>query len=632
KTSANFAIAALPFDALGDAVLISADNYYNPFDINFGRDANNQYDNFLTRWTSVGQRRSLYSTTTDQLVAGVEGFLGDTWKWDFALNYGHISQQNQSYGYMDYAGLADALGPSFLDPATGVVTCGTPTAPIAGCTPLNVFNIDDPQSIATLASFESRPIYTTMYVQRGFEANASGELFDMPAGAASLAFGAAWRREYQRSEVDYTAIANFEGTCSISQEACSSPLSGGFTVGEMYAELFLPLLKDVPFAQALNLNVGSRYSNYSNFGNTTNSKVQVEWRPMDELLFRGTVAEVFRAPSIGDLFSGPQGNAPQADDPCVGYIAGGAHENACGAPTGATNIPATGTPSTGLSQTTGVVSGSVAAGYDLQPEQGRSFDWGVVYDPSWLPGFSASLDYWRIYLNDNIVTVGAQTVLDACFSDNNSPFCPFINRFQNGQINFIAQPTVNLGRLDAKGWDLALRYKLNDTALGNWTVGFDGTYTAQWDNDIDTTTNADAIKHLAGHYHKDYGNYSRIRARAFVNWGMGDWTAGWRTRYVGPFDIGSDDLRQSTSADGGCNVEDAPQYCYSVPFGSYMIHSLNVGYALPSVNSRFEVGVDNVFDKQPPMMFQNNVLNANTDVSTFDTVGRYYWARYTVKF
>jgi hypothetical protein len=171
-----------------------------------------------------------------------------------------------------------------------------------------------------------------------------------------------------------------------------------------------------------------------------------------------------------------------------------------------------------------------------------------------------------------------------------------------------------------------------DTAWGNWQFGFDGTYIAQWDNDIDTTTNADAIKHLAGHYHKDYGNYSRIRARAFVNWGMGDWTAGWRTRYVGPFDIGSDDLRQSTSADGGCNVEDAPQYCYSVPFGSYMIHSLNVGYALPSVNSRFEVGVDNVFDKQPPMMFQNNVLNANTDVSTFDTVGRYYWARYTVKF
>jgi outer membrane receptor protein involved in Fe transport len=627
KTSSNFAIAALPFDARGDAVVISADNYYNPFGVDFGRDAGGTINgnDFRSRWTSVGQRRSLYSTTTDQLVAGVEGFLGETWKWDFALNYGHISQSNQSYGYMDYAGLADALGPSFLDPATGVVTCGTPTAPIAGCTPLNVFNIDDPQTIATLQAFESRPIYSTTYVQRGFEANASGELFNLPAGAAQLAFGAAWRREYQRSEVDYTAIARPDGTCSISQEACGTPLAGGFTVGEMYGELFLPVLKDMPFAKALNVTFGTRYSNYSNFGNTTNSKLQVEWRPIDDLLLRGTVAEVFRAPSIGDLYSGAQGNTPQAIDPCVGYVNDPAHASACGAASGATNIPAGGITSTGLGQTTGVLSGSIIAGYDLQPEQGKSFDWGVVYDPSWLPGFSASVDYWRLYLNDNIVQVGAQTVLNSCYADNTSQFCPFVHRFTDGQINFIAQPTVNLGRLDVKGWDLALRYKLPDTAWGAFNFGFDGTYIAQWDNDVDTSSDNDAVKHIAGHYNVDYGNYSRIRGRFFTNWSLGDWSAAYRIRYVGGFDVGNADISQGTSADPAIPGTE-------LHYGSYLLHSINVGYALPSVNSRIEVGVDNLLDKQPPLLFQNNVLNANTDVSTFDTIGRYYWARYTVKF
>ena len=633
KTASNYATAALPFDALGDAVLISADNYYNPFGVDFGRDAAGTIEgnDFRSRWTSVGQRRSLYSTNTDQLVAGVEGFLGETWKWDFALNYGHISQQFQSYGYIDYAGLSQALGPSFMD-TDGVVKCGAPGAIIGNCTPLNVFNIEDPQSIATLSAYEARPIYTTTYVQRGFEANASGELFNMPAGAAQLAFGAAWRREYQRSEVDYIAIARADGTCLISQEACGSPITGGFQVGELYAEVFLPLLKDVPFAHTLNLTLGSRYSNYSNFGNTTNSKAQLEWRPLNDLLFRGTVAEVFRAPAIGDLFAGPQGNAPQATDPCVGYTNDPAHSNACGPSTGATNIPAGGITSTGLGQVTGVTSGSVAAGYDLQPESGKSFDWGVVYDPSWLPGFSVSLDYWRLYLNDTITTIGAQTVLTACYNNNASPFCDFINRFQSGQINFIAQPTVNLGRLDSKGWDLALRYKLPDTAWGSFTTGFDGTYIAQADRDIDTTEPNDAVLHLGGTFNKDFGNYSRIRARAFLNWGLGDWSASWRTRYVGGFDVGSNDFRQGTTADGhGCDA-DAPQFCYALPFGAYVIHSFNVGYALPSVNSRFELGVDNVFDKQPPLLYQNNVLNANTDVNTFDTVGRYYWARYTVKF
>jgi outer membrane receptor protein involved in Fe transport len=630
KTSANFGIAPLPFDARSDAVTISADNYYNPFGIGFGPQPDGTTVDFRSRFTSLGQRAAFNDTTTDQVVAGVEGYLGDTWKWDAAVNFGHIALHTLTNGYVYYAGLRDALGPSFLDPATGVVTCGTPTAPVANCTPLNIFNIDDPQTVATLQQYAARPFASTTYVQRGFEVNASGELFNLPAGAAQLAFGGAWRHEYQRNEVDYIAIANASGTCFLSQEVCGSPVTGSFSVGELYAELFLPLLKDVPFARTLNVTVGSRYSNYSNFGNTVNSKLQVEWRPLDDLLFRGTVAEVFRAPSITDLFAGPAGNAPQAADPCVGYTNDPAHASACGAPTGATNIPAGGIEATGLAQVTGVVSGSAYAGYDLQPEQGKSFDWGVVYDPSWLPGFSVSVDYWRLYLNDTITTIAAQTVLNACYQNNASPFCPFIHRGTDGQINFIQQPTVNLGRLDTKGWDLALRYKLPDTAWGSWTFGFDGTYIAQWDNDVDTTTDADAVVHVAGHFNKAYGNYARVRGRLFVNWNLGDWSAGWRTRYVGALDVGNDDIRQGTSADGACAAQ--PQFCYEVPFDSYMVHSINVGYALPSINSKIEFGVDNITDKQPPLMFQNNVLNANTDVNTYDTIGRYFFARYTVKF
>jgi outer membrane receptor protein involved in Fe transport len=472
---------------------------------------------------------------------------------------------------------------------------------------------------------------TTTYTTKGFEANASGELFNLPAGAVQLAFGAQWRKEYQRNEVDYVALANSAGQCFISQEACGSPVTGQFTVSELYGELFFPLLKDVAFAKTLNVTVGSRYSDYDLFGSNTSSKLQVEWRPFDDLLVRGTIAEVFRGPSITDLFAGPAGNAPTAIDPCVGYVNDPAHASACGAPSGATNIPVGGITSTGLSQTTGVVSGSVYAGYDLKPEQGKSFDWGLVYDPSWLPGFSVSVDYWRIYLNDTITTIGAQTVLDACYADNASQFCPFIHRGVDGQINYIEQPTVNLGRQDSDGWDLALRYKLANTAIGSWAFGFDGTYIDTWDNDQDTTTNLDAVKHIAGTYNKDYGMYSRIRGRLFANWNLGDWSASWRTYYLGPFQVGNDDLRQGTSADAACDFTTGVN-CVELHYGSYITHSVNVGYALPSINSRIEVGVDNVFDKQPPLLFQNNVLNANTDVNTFDTIGRYYWARYTVKF
>jgi outer membrane receptor protein involved in Fe transport len=625
KTTSNFAIAALPFDTGSDGVVISADNYYNPFDINFGPVSATDDNLFLTRFTSLGQRRSYYDTTTSQVVAGLEGFIGDSWKWDAAFNYGHYFSENTSYGYVYYEGLADALGPSFLD-TDGVVKCGAPGAIISGCVPLNIFNIDDPQSVETLSQYEARPYYSTMRQNRSFEANASGELFELPAGAVQLAFGASWREEYQRSEVDYIAIADSEGRCFISQEACSSALSGKFDVTEVYGELYVPILSEMPFAHLLSVSLGSRYSDYSTFGDTTNSKLQVEWRPIENLLFRGTVAEVFRAPRIQDLYAGPQGDAPQLNDICQGYGAAGTprdHENACGAGAGATNIPATGIGPAPTSQSNGVWSGSVAAGFDLQPEEGKSFSWGVVYDPEFLPGFSVSLDYWRLYLNDTITRADAQTVIDTCYANDDHAFCEFINRRANGQVDFIREPIVNLGRLDTKGWDLALRYRLPDTAWGSWIAGLDATYIAQYDNDVNPESSDDEIAHLAGRYDASYGNYSRIRARLFLNWQKGDFGVSWRTRYVSGFEI--------ASADGGCTL-DTPEYCYSVAFDDYMLHSVSANYNLPWFNSKIEVGLDNVFDKQPPVMYQNNVLNANTDVSTFDTVGRYLWARYTVNF
>ena len=616
KTSANFGIAALPFDADSDGVVISKDNYYNPFGINFGPVSDTDDNQFLTRFTSLGQRAAFFNTTTDQFVAGLEGFLGDSWKWDVALNYGHQNQSSLTRGYVYYEGLKDALGPSFLD-TDGVVKCGTAGNVIDGCTPLNIFNIDDPQTIATLGQYTANPLSTQLYMMKSIEANASGELFQMPAGAAQLAFGAQWRKEYLRSDVDFITIADANGQCFIAQEACGSPVSGSYTSNELYGELFLPLLKDAPFAKSLNVTLGTRYSDFDLFGNNTSSKLQVEWRPIDDLLLRGTVAEVFRAPSIADVFAGPAGNAPQFIDPCVGYEAGGGHENACGAPTGATNIPAGGTQATGLGQSTGVVSGSAYAGYKLAPEQGKSFDWGVVYDPSWLPGFSVSVDYWRIYLNDLITTIGAQTAADACYADETSSFCSFIHRKSNGQVSFISQPTVNLGRLDTKGWDLALRYKLPDTSWGSWTFGLDATYIAQYDIDVGGGTTS-----LAGIFNKDFGNYSRVRGRLFTNWNMGDWSASYRMRYISGYAI--------ASADGGCQND--PAFCYSKDFSSYVTHSISASYALPKINSTIELGVDNLTDKQPQMLYQNNVLNANTDVNTFDTIGRYFFGRYTVKF
>ena len=178
------------------------------------------------------------------------------------------------------------------------------------------------------------------------------------------------------------------GDCFLAQEVCGSNLQGAYNVKEAYAEIFIPVLKDIPFIHSLNVTLGDRYSKYNTFGNTNNWKIGVEWRPIEDLLLRGTVSSVFRAPTIGNLYAGPSGGAPTARDPCENLSAAQLAQLP-----GCAGVPPF-LPPAQNSQLTGVVSGSQYAGYPLGPESGKSFDFGVVYDRGWLEGLSVSSDVW----------------------------------------------------------------------------------------------------------------------------------------------------------------------------------------------------------------------------------------------
>lgn len=634
KTTSNAALAALPFDANSDGVTISKNNYYNPFGVDFGpgTDAagNATAINYMSRFTTLGQRVLHYSTTTGQIVAGLKGNFGadSSWQWYGNLNYGHQSTEQQSPGYVYYNGLKAALGPSFLDTTTGVVTCGTAANPISGCTPLNIFNLNDPQTIATLKNFAAAPFYHTLQTSRRAEIGANGSLWELPAGTMQLAVGASYDKEYQNYAVDYIAqTRGVDGTCFISQEACSTPLSGGFTDKEVYFELFTPILSDVPFAKSLNVTIGSRFSKYNTAGSSWNQKFAVEWRPIDDLLLRGTVAGVFRAPNINELYNGAAGSAPQFTDPCLRLSTAqlAQHSAAC------QNVPAN-YLGQNLSQTTGVVSGSVAAGVNLKPEHGKSYDYGFVYDPSFAPGLSVSADLWRVTLDDTITAIGAQNVVSSCFANNTSPFCSLIHRQVNGDVAFISEPTVNLGKLNTKGIDSSIKYKIPHFDVfgqnyGDLTASLDSTYLIRYNNDTAPGQPGDVIRHLAGHYNNDpaYGNFTRWRGLGQLNWTNGPWNVNYTARYIGKVTVGWNDLRENVTADpNGPNRE--------LKIGAQVYHNLAVGYNLAAYHTRLDVGVNNLFDKQPPLLYQNNVLNANTDINTYEPIGRYFWGRVTVTF
>ncbi|MEO5812438.1 MAG: TonB-dependent receptor [Rhodanobacter sp.] len=631
KTTAHAALAALPFDANNDGVNISKDNYYNPFGVDFGpgTDASGapSANNYLTRWTNLGQRVLQFSTTTGQAVAGLKGNFGadSSWQWFGDLNYGRQSALQVSPGYVYYNGMKQALGPSFMD-TDGVVKCGSAGNVIGGCTPINVFNLGDPATRTELQKFGAAPFYQRLQTSRRAEIGANGALWDLPAGTMQLAVGMSYDKEYQKYQVDLIAqTQGADGTCFISQEACSTPLSGSFDDREAYFETFIPVLADMPLIHSLNVTIGSRFSKYRPGGTSWDQKFGVEWRPISDLLIRGTVAGVFRAPNINELFDGATGSAPQVNDPCNNLTAGelAAHPIAC------QFVPPGHTQAT--SQISGVTSGAVAAGVNLKPEHGKSYDYGFVYDPSYAPGLSVSADVWRVTLDDTITPVGAQTVANSCFANESSPFCALQHRNVSGEYAFIQQPTVNLGKLNTKGIDGSIKYKIPHFDVfgqnyGDLTASLDTTYLTRYNNDTAPGQPGDVTIHMAGHYNNQYGNFTRWRGLAQVTWLNGPWNVNYSLRYIGAVKVGWPlNAPEGLSGDPG-----VPGTVLS--YAPVKYHNLAIGYNLAAYHTRLDVGVNNLFDKQPPLMFQNNVLNSNTDTNTYETIGRYFWGRVTVTF
>src|SRR5579875_1349974 len=635
---------------------ISKDNYYNPFGVDFTTNGNT----YAARAFPAGPRYFSGTLTTDQLIAGLRGnvnLFNQNWSWDVGYNYGHVSQLLTNRGLPNQNILNLEAGPSFKDPTTGQIVCGTydPKQPnngaIANCTPFDPFNLYSPSAQAAIKAAASPAMVNDWQIERTMHADISGGLFDLPAGTVQLAAGAAYRKEYTDNTVSADLLVNpTTGTCTLGSQ-CSSHLQGGYNVKEVYAEAFIPILKDLPFVHALNVALGDRYSKYSTFGSTTNWKIAVEYRPIEDLLLRGTVARVFRAPTIGDVFASPASSAPLlTSDPCD-FSGTGANPNA-GNPA-CKNVPATG-PFTDTFVASGqqikaLTSGSAFAGFPLGPENGKSFDFGAVYSPHYIPGLSVSADVWRIYLDHVITPVGAQTVLNLCFAGQ-TIYCPLITRSSNpgtqGQPQLFLLPTANLGRFDVKGVDMSANYRLPQFAFGQFNIGLNATYMKQAKVQSAPGQPGNSVLNYVGVMGSTGSSlqascpggapgaicfFPRIRAQGTLGWQLGPWDAQWTMTYSSHFQVGSYDVSQGATAAAGFTPK-GPAGPYVLKYGGSVYNNVTVGYNIAPINTRIDVGIDNVMDKQPPLLYANNSQNANTDPNDFDTLGRYYWARLTVNF
>ncbi|MFC4931769.1 TonB-dependent receptor plug domain-containing protein [Massilia sp. GCM10023247] len=605
-------------------VYIDKDSYYNPYG-NQVAGAGNGQDLYFQRRTIELKRVTENENRTLHLDAALEGdfTVRDlAWNWSVSYNHNKLSGTQQDNGNVNLLNLKQALGPSFMN-ASGIVQCGTPGAPIglAACTPFDIIggpSASTPEALKFINTTGTKTYGSTI---NNANADIAGELFQLPAGALGLAVG-----------IEHREVKGYDIPDQFSQSGYSTNLSGQATVGrysvrEAYAELNIPVLKAKPFAELLSFNLATRHSDYSNFGVTNNSKASFMWKPVKDVLFRGTWAEGFRAPTVDDISGGGSQSFDTFLDPCDTQF-GEASRNpavlarcvAAGTSPTYRQLQQAGTPIENATGSQGLVAFNSGAGNQfLTPETAVTKTAGFVYSPSFVPGFTVGLDWYNIAIDNRITAIGATYVANQCYISGNPNFCGAIKRDATGQISQLSRGNANLGEMETEGLDLAINYRLPRTAYGQFSLRSETSYT---DSFRTRSSAASEWNEYAGEYF-----YNRVKSNNSIDWSMGNWSANWGFRYYSPVK----DSCYSVKDNIECNMPKAETTwgTGANKLGSVTIHDMSVGYKT-SFNSRILFGINNVFDKQPRIVYNTQASASSVDADL--PIDRFFYVRYNQSF
>ncbi|HEV6964029.1 TonB-dependent receptor domain-containing protein [Roseateles sp.] len=591
------------------------------------------------RFVEAGPRVYNYDNTSSQYTAGLRGDvpLLDGWSYDAYYQSGRADQQLTTGNGFSRSKVQQALR------AFNTTSCSVTTG---GCVPLNVFG--QPGSITPeMLAFAAIPTFQTTRVdQRILAASVSGEVGVLKSPFArnplSLALGYEDRKVTGGNASDNVVQTQGE---LLGSGSPTPDRSGVIKFKEAFVEANLPLAQDLPFVHSLNLGLGYRDTDFKTAvtSKTYNSwKAGLDWSPVRGLRFRGEQQRATRAPNVNELYAPVvTGLATVSADPCKGTAINAADAgkagtltNLCqqtGVPTGQIGF----VPNPSASQAANTSGGNP----NLGPEKADTTTIGLVWEPV-NTAFSATLDYWRIKVTDAITAPTAGQVVDSCYNPLRNPgyslnaFCQLIARnptsggLSGTGFSGINTQSSNQGLLVFSGVDVGMNYRFMLKAIGLDAGRLDfGLQLSLLDKaDYKALPVLDTIGY-AGHYGIDVGTpYTKRRFNQRTTWTYNDWTVGLAWRYIGESTV------QTTGAANNVAGKFVKNY-ESIPDVNYF--DLNVGYQVLK-NLRVSVTINNLFDKQPPIVGTGIGPGAsnygNTFPSAYDVIGRRYTAALTASF
>jgi outer membrane receptor protein involved in Fe transport len=581
------------------------------------------------RMLESGGRVSDSTYTVYQITTGMkgDGIFNGNWNYDVYASFGQVDQEEKQLGNVSRSAFEEL---SFAADG-GAALCGG-----SGMNPFGVESI----SPECAAYFTKSATNRTTVDQKIIEGTLSGPVYALPAGDLSVAVGAMYKQD------DYKFLAD-----ESLRATSTSPLTGGTraditgfnaqdnTIGgtdstELYVEALVPILRDAPAAQSLDLTVGYRYADYSSAGGVSSYKSELSWQPIEVLRLRGSYQRAVRAPNISELFSPQNLNFPSiagVGDPCSAdnILRSGADgilgtaddpsnraqvESICVAQ----GIPA-GAPLNAFVYSASQVEGLSGGNPDLQEETADTYSVGVVFQSNsdgLFSDFQVSLDYFDIQISDAISSVAAGTFIERCYKpefnpnyDPNNFYCGLFERDVTGSITRALEAQANLAAIETSGLDIQIDWRF-DLGPGRLALNWVAAYTDSWKQ-----------QNLPGEAFEEFaGTAGDTVAAAFPEWkwtfGVGYQWQGLNTSLRWRFVDGMTDQ----------NIEE-----FKLPSQDYF--DLTASYAFEDGMAKgltVRAGITNLTDEDP--VIYPSYVQANTDPSQYDVLGRRYFLALNYKF
>ena len=537
-----------------------------------------------------GNMDSVSTRDTMRVLAGGNGNLGGSWKWDAYAQYGVTDYSQTTYNNRitaNYAKAVDAVTGPGGTPVCRVNADANPNNNDPACVALNILGQGNNSAAARAYAFGTT-LQNSEFTQTSGAVNVRGELFDTWAGPVAVATGVEARRNGLKIQVDPISASN--GFYIFNQ----TPSAGNVAVVEGYAEVAVPLLRDSPLGSSLEVNGAIRQARYTNTSSGTKSKfdattwkVGVSYRPFDWILLRATQSRDIRAPNTSELFTTPVGGLAALTD----------------------------------TKTSTQVFAQLFTGgnINLRPERAKTFTAGFTLQPQGaLRGFRFSADYYNIDIKDAIAVLGAQVIVDTCNTRNTPEICALVTRDTNGLLKSVSVLQLNLNRQQVRGLDFETGYNLplgEDRALDLRVLT---THTMDFTNSALPGVNRAGDNGVSG-----VPSWV-VDGMASLSWDRLGVNLQGRFISRGKLDatlVGPEDAGYSILLPNSINTNRVPSRFYT-----------NLGLTFDLIDrgsSKVEVfaNVYNLFDVNPPPYF-----NGNNNAVYYDNIGRRYRAGVRMNF